>query len=367
MKSAVEQINDLVLLQQHENEKYKNYLIGIALADFNILMSNIRDIIKSGYDPENTTQKAQKALQKKIDEKLQKGLEAIQKKIDKELKEFTGQSATSYESQLKDVFDPVNKWVKIKKINKTKLKEKYDSDKMALGETATHTVAGMWRTFEDSITNVLTQATDQAYLLDKDTLDYESSLFGSGGATETSKNHLSSTIATLTAFGYNSALKYVNYANRDYLPGYVWQSVMDSKTSDICIFLNEKYWVYGRPEDSTLPYQIFPPSHHNCRSDTYPIVKTYEELGINPDLLTEGQKVLLSGTTPENFSYAQFIEDQPVRIQKEILGSIRYSMYVAGEITVDKFYTKDGRLLTLSELQKKGYEIQEEYIQYIRK
>ncbi len=46
MKSANEQINELVILQQHENEKYKNYLVGIALADFNILMSEIQDVIK---------------------------------------------------------------------------------------------------------------------------------------------------------------------------------------------------------------------------------------------------------------------------------------------------------------------------------
>ncbi len=267
---------------------------------------------------------------------------------------------------MKGVFEPVNDWVKIVKVNKTKLADKYDTDTMTLGEVSAYTATSMWKTYEDSITNILTQATDQAYVLDKDLPDYDSSLFGSSGATEKSKNGLGATVSTLVAFGYGNALKYVNYANREYLPGYVWQSIMDSKTSDICIFLNEKYWIYGRPEDSTLPYQIVPPAHHGCRSATYPLVKTYEELGIDPETLTSDQKDLLSGTLPEDFSYSQFIADQPVRIQKEILGPTRYAMYKAGEITVDKFYTKDGRLLTLSELEKKGYEIQENYMQYIR-
>lgn len=53
-----------------------------------------------------------------------------------------------------------------------------------------------------------------------------------------------------------------NAVNSAIWPQYVWVSILDSRTSEICIRLNGKHWRYGEGP--------LPPAHPHCRSDTMP-------------------------------------------------------------------------------------------------
>lgn len=367
MKTASEQIQDLILLTEHENEKYKNQLVATYGMLFSKALNNVRSIIKTEYDPDNTSKKAQTALQKKINASINKDLELIHKKIMSEIDQFSWNSSVLYYDQLNAVFEPVKKFVKLQKMKKEDVISKVHSDFLVFNKGETHTITSLWAIFLAKLQSIIKQGTEQAYILDKSVEDYDSSLFGILGSTNNSKNHLSTVIATIITHGFSTALKETNLLNKAVLSGYVWQSVMDNATSDICIELNGKYWIYDAPEKSTLDYQIIPPAHHRCRSATYPITKSYTELGITADTLNDTQKQILNSTIESPITYSQFIKDQPARIQKEILGPVRYDMYKKGTITVDKFYTRDGRRLSLYELKKKGYSISSEYLQYVRR
>lgn len=53
-----------------------------------------------------------------------------------------------------------------------------------------------------------------------------------------------------------------NSVNSAIWPEYVWVSILDSRTSEICIRLNGQHWRYGEGP--------LPPAHPHCRSDTMP-------------------------------------------------------------------------------------------------
>lgn len=367
MKTAYEQVNDLILLTQHSNEKYKSKLSSEAVASLTLLLKEIRDIIRVNYDEENTSKTAQKALQKKIDKKLKSGLDRIQKSILKELDTFIKVNDKLYYDQLKAVFEPVNSFLKVKKVKDSEVQASFENDYMTFDKSGAHTITSLWAVFASRLTSIIEQATTQAYLLDKSLTDYEADVYGINADTNVSKGNLDAVVSTMTAFAYAMVLKYSNLANTAIFTGYSWDAIMDSATSEICRSLNGKYWIYEAPAKSTLPYEIYAPAHHRCRTVNPPITKSYSELGINPDELTEEQKELLTKPNVTPFSYNAFIEDQPPAVQKEILGTVRYDMYKKGQIKPTQFYTRDGRKYSLAELQARGYDISSKYIQYVRK
>jgi hypothetical protein len=105
MKSAYEQINELLIIDSHSNEKYKTYLSSLVVIKLNILLKELRKIIKVDYDKANTTKKAQAELTKKLNLKLSSGLEAIKKYIiddyEKTYVVFSGSGAHSIDSMWK--------------------------------------------------------------------------------------------------------------------------------------------------------------------------------------------------------------------------------------------------------------------------
>ena len=367
MKNAVEQIEDLIILTSHENEKYKNHLSTVFGQMFLSVLKKTQGLVKSQYNPNNTTLKAQKELQNNINSLVKSEMDKIETKLVEELELFTWASTKLTIDQLRAVFDPVKKYVQISKVKKSTVLNGFNNDYLTFNKGETHSVLGLYTIFLTSLQSHINQATLQAYTLEKSIDDYEDSLFGPTGSTNLSQNHLQSVITTLVAHGYNSALKYSFLENKKILDGYEWQSVLDAATTEICIDLDRRYWIYDRPEESTLPYEIVPPAHIGCRSATFPLVKTYEELGIDVDTLNDEQKELLGSHNIETKSYASFFNNQPESIKREILGPVRYSMYKNDNLTINKFFNRDGRKLSLAELQKKGYSISTEYLKYIRK
>ena len=73
--------------------------------------------------------------------------------------------------------------------------------------------------------------------------------------------------------------------NDDVIAGYQSISVLDGKTSDVCIaYSNAKYNKDFKPINGSPRY--FPtPRHFRCRSTHIPILKTWRELGIDEDEL----------------------------------------------------------------------------------
>ena len=364
MKTATEQINHLITLTQHQNQNYRNNVSAQYQRKLVLLLRAIRDIIRTNYDLEDNIAKYQ--LQKLINAELKSGLEKIKKELDTELNKFMSMNNKLYTDQLTAVFQPVEKYVKIKETKDTDIISGYNKDPMTFDTSGVHTVSSLWSTFTSRLNTIIKQTVNQAYVLEESERDFESNIYGITANTNVSKGQLDAVIGTFVAFGFSKVLETVNKNNMGTITGYQWISVLDNATSDTCLDLSDRVFYYNYPEKSTLPYEIYPPAHHRCRSTTGAITATYQELGINPEDLTQQQRELLGKPDLTPFSYQQFVDNQPVAVQKEILGEVRYSMWKSGEIQLSQFYTRDGRKYSLAELQRRGYSVSEQYLHYIR-
>jgi len=89
---------------------------------------------------------------------------------------------------------------------------------------------------------------------------------------------------------------------------YIWNSVMDFRTSNICISRNNKIYIYGKGP--------IPPAHNRCRSK------------INPVVL---------GKPGKEESYFQWLQRQSKDKQDEMLGSKKAALFRKGELTEKDF------------------------------
>lgn len=147
----------------------------------------------------------------------------------------------------------------------------------------------------------------------------------------TAATHVSAQARDLT-FAENSSL----------LKGVGWLSTLDSRTSLICISLDGKVF----PVDSGPR----PPAHGNCRSSTYPVVKSYRELGLDIPDLPKGTRASMNGQVPADITYAKWIKGQPISVQNEVLGPTLGKHFRAGRVSVDKFIDSNNRPLSIKDI-----------------
>lgn len=109
--------------------------------------------------------------------------------------------------------------------------------------------------------------------------------------------------------------------------GVQWVSVLDSRTSPICISRDGNIYPVGKGPR--------PPAHFNCRSTTATIVK--------------GEK------PPVDMKYDQWLSKQPAHIVDDVLGKTRSKLFRYGELPIDKLFDRDDRLLLLPELKAREF------------
>jgi hypothetical protein len=97
-----------------------------------------------------------------------------------------------------------------------------------------------------------------------------------------------------------------------------------------------------------------PPQHFNCRSTTVPI--------IDPDILppsTIAKRASADGPVPINTSYGQWLKDQPLKTQQDVLGASKVPYFnrlvdkYGARDAMAKLVRDDGSELTLDQLRKR--------------
>lgn len=90
----------------------------------------------------------------------------------------------------------------------------------------------------------------------------------------------------------------------------------------------------------------------NCRSGEILITKSWEELQIPPDELSNATRASMDGQVPAHTSYADWLVRQPYARQEQVLGVTRAMMLRDGKITVPEMFNDAGEFLTLDELRR---------------
>ena len=167
-----------------------------------------------------------------------------------------------------------------------------------------------------------------------------------GQATAVADNQIMSLVRTSINQVANSASMAVYEANQDISKKYRYIATLDSRTSSICRALDNREFEYGKGPT--------PPQHFGCRSTIVAV--------IDPDILppsTIAKRASADGPVPINTSYGQWLKDQPLKTQQDVLGASKVPYFnrlvnkYGAKDAMAKLVRDDGSELTLEQLRKR--------------
>lgn len=175
------------------------------------------------------------------------------------------------------------------------------------------------------------------------------------GILEISKRNASSLIRSAVAHTAAISRDEFSKANDDLIKGKQWLSTLDTSTTPMCIIRDLKqYTLDNKPIGHNIPYGAGPGKlHFCCRSVETFILKSYRELGIDIDEVPTGTRASMDGQVPAKTSYLEWLQSQSKERQEQVLGVERARLLREGLIEPEKFFTRDGHVLTLKDLKAK--------------
>lgn len=145
-------------------------------------------------------------------------------------------------------------------------------------------------------------------------------------------------------------------SNNDLIKAVVWSATLDLRTSEGCRIRDGKHYhpVTHKPMGHSIPWLGGPGRlHWRCRSASYPITKSWKELGIDMAELDVDTRASMDGQVPADLNYGDWLRQQSASRQDEIVGPTRGRLMRAGKLDFDAMYTNRGEALTLPELYKR--------------
>lgn len=200
---------------------------------------------------------------------------------------------------------------------------------------------------------------------------------GQDGVTETTRQQADGITRTAVNFFSNAARREFFIENNDIFSQEMWVSTLDNRTTPICRSRDGNIYPVGEG-----PY---PPAHFGCRSlrvaylgqdlagmrpynssteqellneftmsRNIPSVKSREDLlhGYKSkfDKFANKRVRELIGRLPASVTYQEFLKNQTIAFQNQVLGITRAKLFRAGGLTLDRFVLKNGTELTLKQL-----------------
>lgn len=149
----------------------------------------------------------------------------------------------------------------------------------------------------------------------------------------------------------NQAREDVMNANSDIIAGREWVATLDMHTCIVCGALDNKRWTTaGKPIEHGIPYQQ-PPKHFRCRCAMIPILKSWEELGINLPEIPAGTRASMQGQVNDK-SFGEWLSRQSTDKKEAVLGKGRAELWESGVITFDQLINGRGNIATLEQLRR---------------
>ena len=173
------------------------------------------------------------------------------------------------------------------------------------------------------------------------------------GVLETSKRNASSLIHSAIAHTAATSRDEFGKANKNLIKGKQWLSTLDTSTTPMCIIRDLKqYTLDNKPIGHNIPYGAGAGKlHFCCRSVETFILKSYRELGIDIDEVPIGTRASMDGQVPAKTSYLEWLQSQSKERQERVLGVERARLLREGIVEPEKFFTRDGHVLTLNDLK----------------
>jgi SPP1 gp7 family putative phage head morphogenesis protein len=164
-----------------------------------------------------------------------------------------------------------------------------------------------------------------------------------GGIMETSTRNATAVIRTAVNHVTNVAHFETYKANADISEEYQYVATLDSRTTPICRALDGQIFRYSDPAAPR------PPQHVGCRSVIVPVLD-WKGMGLEPP--PSGSRASAGGPVSADTDYSDWLHDQTITEQDEILGPSRAALFRSGKVSLRDLVNQEGRTLTLNELKK---------------
>lgn len=159
----------------------------------------------------------------------------------------------------------------------------------------------------------------------------------------------------------NAARVSVFKGNPEVIKGIQQASTLDERTSEICMDYDLQTWdLDGEPiGDTDLPFvndggaEDGVPRHWNCRSVLIPIVKSWQELGVDIGEVPDTTRASMDGQVASGMSFADWMDGKTAAQQDAILGPGKADLFREGKLSQSGLLDQSGNPLSLAELQSK--------------
>lgn len=134
-------------------------------------------------------------------------------------------------------------------------------------------------------------------------------------------------------------------ANTDVVKAWQFHATLDGRTTLQCAALDGKVFDLGKGP--------MPPRHYRCRSTSVPVMKSWQELGIDLPDAPPSTRASMDGQVAGDMTFGQWIKDKPASFQDDVLGPTRGRLFRDGKMPLTSFVNNAGREYTLDELRKR--------------
>lgn len=148
------------------------------------------------------------------------------------------------------------------------------------------------------------------------------------------------------------------YANNaDLISSVDWSATLDTRTSIWCVTRDGLRYtpVEHRPIGHDIPWLEGPGKiHWNCRSSSIPRLKSWRELGIDENEVSETTRASMDGQVPADTTFEAWLKKQSVARQDTVLGAGKAQLWRDGKIEFRDLLDQGGRPLTTEALRAKA-------------
>lgn len=180
-----------------------------------------------------------------------------------------------------------------------------------------------------------------------------------GGLMDTSTRHAEALVRTSVQSIAGQTRRDTFAENQDVVKGIVQVSTLDTRTTVTCRARAAKAWSLPdyQPIDHSIAYGGGVPLHWGCRSTEAPLLRSWQELGIDLDDAPGGAKrwSRLDGKVPADFTMEQFLRRRSREQQDEMLGPGIAALWRARKVSLEELIdAQSGRPLALWEVQMRA-------------
>ncbi|EIZ79225.1 phage putative head morphogenesis protein [Novosphingobium sp. Rr 2-17] len=138
---------------------------------------------------------------------------------------------------------------------------------------------------------------------------------------------------------------HANYAaNERILKGWQFVATLDLRTCAMCAAYDGQMFKIGEGPR--------PPLHPNSRSISIPVVKSYDELGIDRAEYSNKVRASMDGQIASPRNMESWLKGQSVARQEAILGKTKAKLWRDGKFRLSDFVRDDRTIISLDELRK---------------